>query len=103
MLFVPLHRINVITFIAMTSNIVQIGNSRGVIIPSILLQQMKLSLKSPVSIEVADEQIIIKPAPRQGWAEAFKALSPEDLTEQFFPDVFEDEDLSWWQWKQEQK
>jgi len=83
----------------MTSNIIQIGNSRGVILPSDILRQLSLTLKSAINIEVADEKIVIKPAPRQGWAEAFQALSEEDLNEKFFPDVFEDEDLDWWQWE----
>ena len=43
----------------------------------------------------------IKTAPRQGWAEAAQALSEEELNEKLLPDFFEDEDLSWWQWEEE--
>jgi hypothetical protein len=38
--------------------------------------------------------------PRQGWSEAFQALSQEDLNERFFPDVFHDENFKWWEWEE---
>jgi hypothetical protein len=44
--------------------------------------------------------IVTKSKPRQGWAEAFQALSQEDLNERFFPDIFEDENLNWWEWEE---
>jgi len=44
-------------------------------------------------------QDAVKFEPRQGWAEAFRSFAALDREEVFFPDVFEDEDLSWWQWK----
>ena len=37
---------------------------------------------------------------RQGWAECAKEFVESGNEESFFPDLFEDEDLSWWQWKQ---
>ena len=57
----------------MKTNIVSIGNSQGVRIPKILLEQSKLS--GEVELEVCGESIIIKPArkPREGWAEQFAA------------------------------
>ena len=82
----------------MTSNIIQIGNSRGVILPADILRQLSLTLKSAINIEVADEKIVIKPAPRQGWAEAAKEMAQNGDDELLMPVVFEDEDLSWWQW-----
>ena len=44
----------------MKTNIVSIGNSQGVRIPKILLEQSKLS--GEVELEVCGESIIIKPA-----------------------------------------
>jgi len=38
--------------------------------------------------------IVIKSEPRQGWADAFKQYALSGKEESFFPDVFDDEDLS---------
>ena len=57
----------------MKTNIVSIGNSQGVRIPKILLEQSKLS--GEVELEVRGESIVIKRArkPREGWSEMFAA------------------------------
>jgi len=80
----------------MKTSIVQIGNSNGVILPPEMLQKLRLSSKSSVEIEVRNDNIMIKPSPRQGWAEAFKEFASSGSEETLFPDFFEDEDLSWW-------
>ena len=54
----------------MKASIINIGNSQGIIIPSMLLRKLNLSFKSSVQLEVENGSIVIKPAPRQGWAEA---------------------------------
>ncbi|GHT46813.1 hypothetical protein AGMMS49965_24610 [Bacteroidia bacterium] len=84
----------------METNIIQIGNSKGLILPSELLRQFHLSLKSIVKLTVEEKKIVIQPEPRQGWAEAFKQFAASGEEEAFFPDVFEDEDLTDLQWKQ---
>ena len=53
----------------MVTNIIQIGNSKGIILPSEILKQLRLSLKSAVSISLDGNNIVIKAQPRQGWAE----------------------------------
>ncbi len=58
----------------MKTNIINIGNSQGIILPSILLRQLKLSFKSGVEIKIENGAIIIKPEPREGWAEAAKQM-----------------------------
>ena len=45
----------------------------------------------------------IKHSPRQGWAEAAKQMAQEGDDELLIPDFFEDEDLSWWTWDEEEK
>ena len=84
----------------MTSSIIRIGNSQGVILPADILRQMSLSLKSAISIEVADEKIVIKAAPRQGWAEAAKEMARNGDDAPLMPDIFADENLDWWQWEE---
>ena len=56
----------------MKTNIVTIGNSQGIRIPKILLEQSKLS--GEVELEVKGDSIVILPArrPRENWDEAFE-------------------------------
>ena len=87
----------------MTTNIIQIGNSKGIILSSDILRKLHLSTKSAVNVSVEDEKIVIKSEshPRQGWADAFKEFAASSESEEsFFPDVFEDENLNWWKWEQ---
>ncbi len=84
----------------MRARIIKIGNSQGIRIPKVLLEQTKLS--EEVELEVQDEQIVIRSAshPRQGWEEAFRAMTKHgddklidrDLTGQ------SQWDKSEWQW-----
>jgi antitoxin MazE len=54
----------------MKANIINIGNSQGIIVPRTLLRKLNLSFKSSVQLKVQNGSIVVKPAPRQGWAEA---------------------------------
>jgi len=82
----------------MKTNIIQIGNSKGIILPVEILKQLKLSLKSAVSISLEDNNIVIKAQPRQGWEEDAKRLHAEGNDNLFTPDVFEDEKFEDWTW-----
>ena len=68
----------------MKANIVQIGNSQGVRIPKILLEQLKF--KKTVELEVLPEGLLLRPvndaeaSPRAGWAEMF-AAEPDDAAD----------------------
>ena len=59
----------------MRTNIIRIGNSQGIRIPKILLEQSHLGTE--VELEVEDEKIIIRSAahPRQGWNEKFQLMA----------------------------
>ena len=59
----------------MKTRIVRIGNSRGVRIPKLLLQQTGLG--EEVTIEAEGTQLVIRPAvrPREGWDEAFRRMA----------------------------
>jgi antitoxin MazE len=82
------------------TNIIRIGNSQGIRIPKILLEQSHLGTE--VDLEVEDEKIIISSASRarQGWEEKFKCMAESG------DDVMIDGDLpvetAWdkdeWQW-----
>ena len=57
------------------SRLVKIGNSHGVRIPKVWLDQ--LDLGAEVELSMQSDQIVIRPAhpPRHGWEEAFQAMA----------------------------
>jgi antitoxin MazE len=61
--------------LAMKTRVVRIGNSRGIRIPKVLLEQTGL----PVEVEISAEgdSLVIRPAnrPRTGWAAAFQEMA----------------------------
>ena len=63
----------------MKTELVRIGNSRGIRIPKPLIEQC--GLEGTVDLSVENDRLVISPGRRlrQGWAEAFaKAGSPEN-------------------------
>jgi len=59
----------------MKSSLVRIGNSRGVRIPKLLLEQT--GLNGAVEIHAENDKLVIGPArkPREGWAAAFRQMT----------------------------
>ena len=59
----------------MRTSIVRIGNSQGIRIPKVLIEQCHFG--SDVELEVKDKTLIIRSAssPRQGWDEKFKSMA----------------------------
>ena len=59
----------------MKTNIVRIGNSKGIRLPKSILEQCHL--KDTVEIKVTGNVLTVRPlhAPRSGWAEAFSRMS----------------------------
>lgn len=81
----------------MKTQIVAIGNSKGIRIPKILLEQSKLS--GEVELEVRGKSIIILPAKktRANWDEAFKQAK-DDNNEVIGGDVQNQFDEEEWEW-----
>ena len=82
----------------MKTNIINIGESQGIILPSALLRQLNITPNSLVEVEIENGNIIIKPNPRQGWAEAAKRMHVEkhdELLSEDFPNKFEREEWTW--------
>jgi len=83
------------------TRIIQIGNSQGVRIPKVLLQQSGLG--EEVELKVSKEQIIISPVtkPRQGWEEAFQEMAKQgehqllDNKEHPYQNSWEQDDWVW--------
>lgn len=82
----------------MKANIINIGNSQGIILPSILLRQLNLTFKSSVQIEIENGTIIIKPESRQGWAEAAQQMHEAGDDELLMGDFSNDFDKEEWTW-----
>ena len=76
---------------AIRTRIIRIGNSQGIRIPKILLEQS--GIDSEVEIEVQGNHLTIRsaPCPRMGWDEAFSAMS-----EQHDDDLLEDVSTTDW-------
>ena len=66
------------------ARIIKIGNSQGIRIPKLLLDQVGLG--EDVELEAQQDRIVIRPArrPRDGWDEQFKAMA-EHGDDQFAP------------------
>ena len=83
----------------METNIINVGNSKGIIIPAKILKLLQIRDKVQVLIE--GNKMIIKPLdlnPRSNWNEQFKlAISANDDSE-LIPDIFEDEEFDDWTW-----
>jgi antitoxin MazE len=82
----------------MKTNIVTIGNSQGIRIPKVLLEQSKLS--GEVELEVRGESIVILPSkkPRENWDEAFKQAKESGDEEIFGEDIQNEFDEEEWEW-----
>jgi antitoxin MazE len=59
----------------MRTSIIRIGNSQGIRIPKVFLEQSHLGTE--VELEVEDEKIVIRSAShtRQGWGEKFRLMA----------------------------
>ena len=59
----------------MKTNIVRIGNSRGIRLPKSVIDQCRL--KDSVELEVEGNALVIRPVhePRRGWSEAFSGMA----------------------------
>jgi antitoxin MazE len=82
----------------MKAQIIQIGNSQGIRIPKVLLEEGGIS--GEVEIELHPDGIMIRKAqkPRAGWAEAFGAMAEneeDELNLEAGPTKFERTE---WQW-----
>ena len=82
----------------METNVINVGNSKGIIIPAKFLKI--LNLKSRVKLSISDNQIIIAPldkSPREDWEEKIKADIEKNGSPQMeIPEFFEDENWDEW-------
>ena len=82
----------------MRTNVIAIGNSRGIRIPKVVLEQT--GLRDEVELEVRGSQVVIRAAnhPRAGWDKRFEemaAAGDDKLLDPVAPNTW---DESEWQW-----
>lgn len=81
----------------MRASIVRIGNSQGVRLPKLLLEQAGIT-SSSVTLSVERGRIVIEPDrhPRAGWAEAVDAAGGEDTqVDPYVPTEFDETEWEW--------
>lgn len=83
---------------AVKARVVRIGNSRGIRIPKVWLDQ--LNIGEEVELSVQKNGLTIRPArrPREGWAEAFRQMAAhgdDRLLDQPAPTRWQVEEWEW--------
>jgi antitoxin MazE len=79
----------------MRTNVVPIGNSRGIRIPKAVLSELRL--EGEVDLSVEGTALVVRPArrPRQGWEAAAAKAGPQPLLD---PETATELDEGEWQW-----
>ena len=82
----------------MNVDIRDIGNSKGVIIPSALLKEA--GIKGSIDMSLKDGCIVLKPIqrPREKWAESIQKDPPSAEEEIFMDGIDDPELLEEWEW-----
>lgn len=85
--------------ITMKASVIKIGNSRGVRIPKPIFTAC--GFEDEVEMEVKDGNLIIRSAyrPREGWSDAFHAMSRSGDDALLEPEVASKWDSEEWEWK----
>ena len=60
---------------AVKTRVIRIGNSRGIRIPKVWLDQLKIGGEVELSVEKDGLTIRPAPRPREGWADAFRQMA----------------------------
>lgn len=77
----------------MKTDLIAIGNSKGIIIPAPVLKS--LNIQDKLEMEVQQDTMLLRAAnPRSKWVEAFQAAGADEL---LIDSVFEDESLEAWE------
>jgi antitoxin MazE len=83
---------------AIRTEIIRIGNSRGIRIPKILIDQ--LGLDKEVEISVQRDRLVIRPAqrPRAHWGEQFRVMGErgdDRLLDDLTPTQWDQDEWEW--------
>lgn len=80
------------------TRIIRIGNSRGIRIPKLLIEQVGIGTE--VEIAVERDQLVVRSTsrPRQGWDEQFRAMAEHGDDRLLEDPVLTQWDASEWKW-----
>ncbi len=80
------------------TRIIKIGNSRGIRIPKLLIEQ--LGIGTEVEIAVEKDQLVVRStsSPRQGWDAQFRAMAEHGNDRLLDTPVLTEWDSSEWKW-----
>lgn len=80
----------------MQTQIINIGNSKGIRIPKTILK--KYNIQDKINLILEEDCIMIKPidSPRKGWEEEFKKMHENRDDKLLIDDIFNDETLEEW-------
>ena len=84
--------------VVVKSHLIKIGNSRGIRIPKICLEQVGLTDEAEITVEA--NQLVIRPArhPREGWEEQFKEMAERGEDKLLDPETPTEWDRTEWEW-----
>lgn len=85
-------------YMAITTRIVRIGNSRGIRVPKVLLEQAALPDDVEIHAEAGRLVVTAAKAPRAGWAAAAKAMhaaADDTIVDAPVPTRFDRADWKW--------
>ena len=80
----------------MLVSVVPIGNSKGIRLPKVILEQLQINDK--LDLEVENQKIVLKPitkAPRTGWNEAFQKMHERNEDRLLMADTIDSEAFEW--------
>lgn len=84
----------------MQAPIRRMGNSAAILLPKPVLAHLKVSAGDVLDLDLQDGRVVLSPAvrsPREGWADAAKALAEAGEAAPAWPDLDlgDDEDWVW--------
>lgn len=80
----------------MIVSVVAIGNSKGIRLPKVIIDQLKITDK--LDLDVENQKIILKPVsntPRAGWNTAFKDMHKENDDNLLIDNGIDSQDFTW--------
>lgn len=80
----------------MKTDVIRIGNSKGVRLPATMLKQCGITSK--VEIELRENEIVLRPvpSPREGWEESFCQMHSQGDDALIIPGELDDEIMEAW-------
>ncbi len=82
----------------MQAAIRRMGNSAAILLPKPVLAHLRVSAGDMLDLDLQDGRVVLSPAerhPREGWAEAAKALADAGEQPLEWPDVQDPSDDEW--------